>query len=96
MLKMTTEDLKELLIDSAQYPFSIEGGTIKFYDEWGDEEPLSEFKVEVSYADEDLECAIEDLAWWIKNNLDEPVPLIFRNLKLQEKLYKTIEEYKDE
>lgn len=95
MLKMTTEDLKELLIDSAQYPFSIEGGTIKFYDEWGDEEPLSEFNVEVSYADEDLECAIEDLAWWIKENLDG-TPLIFRNLKLQEKLYKQVEEFRNE
>lgn len=94
MIKMTPEDLKGLLIDSAQYPFSIEGSYVKFYDEWGDKKPLSTFKVEVSYADEDLECALEDLAWWIKENLDG-CPLIFRNLKLQEKLYKTVDEYKE-
>lgn len=46
------------------------------------------------YAEEDLQCAIEDLAWWIKENLDG-CPLIFRNLKIQEQLYKTVDEYKE-
>lgn len=96
MLKLTTDDLLELLNDSATYPFSIEGGSVKFYDEQGDEKPLYEFKIETSYADEDLECAIEDLAWWIKENLDDPVPLIFRNLKLQEQLYKQVKEFRNE
>lgn len=95
MLKLTTDDLLELLNDSATYPFSVEGGSVKFYDEQGDEKPLYEFKIETSYADEDLECAIEDLAWWIKGNLDG-TPLIFRNLKLQEQLYKQVEEFRSE
>lgn len=95
MLKLTTDDLLELLNDSATYPFSIEGGSVKFYDEQGDEKPLYEFKIETSYADEDLEYAIEDLAWWIKENLDG-TPLIFRNLKLQEQLYKQVEEFRNE
>lgn len=95
MITMTTDDLKELMNDSATYPFVIEGGVVKFYDEPRDEKPLYEFRLKQSYADEDLECVIEDLAWWVKENLDG-TPLIFRNLKLQEKLYKTVEEYRDE
>lgn len=94
MITMTTDDLKELMNDSATYPFVIEGGVVKFYDEPRDEKPLYEFRLKQSYADEDLEVAIEDLAWWIRNNLDDPVPLIFRNQKLQEKLYKQVQEYK--
>ena len=48
------------------------------------------------YAVEDLECAIEDIAWWVKENLDEPVPLIFRNDKIQEKFYKLVKEYRND
>ena len=40
-------------------------------------------------------CAIEDLAWWIKENLDD-CPIIFRNDQLQAKLYKTYKEYTEE
>lgn len=48
------------------------------------------------YAEEDLECALEDMAYWVAQNLDGKTPLIFRNLKIQEKFYKLVEEYRDE
>ena len=48
------------------------------------------------YAEEDLECALEDMAYWVAQNLDDPVPLIFRNLKIQEKFYKLVEEYRQQ
>ena len=47
------------------------------------------------YAEEDLECALEDLAWWAKEQFDE-TPLIFRNDLIQEKFYKLVEEYRNE
>jgi hypothetical protein len=50
---------------------------------------------ENSYAEEDLECAIEDLAWYIKEQFVD-CPLIFRNTELQNKLYKQVKEYRDE
>lgn len=44
---------------------------------------------------EDLYCAVEDLAWWIKENLDG-TPLIFRNLHLQARLYEMVKEFRNE
>ena len=46
------------------------------------------------YAKEDLECLIEDIAYWIANNLDYPVPMISRNDQIQNKIYKYTKEYK--
>ena len=48
------------------------------------------------YAEEDLECAIEDMAWWVKENLDDPVPVIFRNDQIQAKFNKLVKEYRSE
>ena len=48
------------------------------------------------YAEEDLECALEDMAYWVAQNLDDPVPLIFRNDQIQEKFYKLVKEYKQQ
>lgn len=50
----------------------------------------------MKYADEDLVCAIEDIAYWVANNLDEPVPLVFRNDQIQERFDKLIHEYRHE
>jgi len=50
---------------------------------------------DAKYASENLQVAIEDLAWWIKENLDG-CPMIFRNDQLQAALYKQVEEYRDE
>ena len=46
------------------------------------------------YAEEDLQCALEDMAYWVAQNLDEPTPLVFRNLKIQEKFYNLVKEYR--
>lgn len=48
------------------------------------------------YAEEDLRCALEDIAYWTAQNLDEPVPLIFRNDKVQEQYYKLVKEFRSE
>lgn len=45
-------------------------------------------------AKEDLECLIEDIAYWIANNLDDPIPMISRNDQIQNKIYKYTKEYK--
>ena len=47
------------------------------------------------YAEEDLECAIEDMAWWVKENLDDPVPVIFRNDQIQQKFYELVKAYRE-
>lgn len=46
------------------------------------------------YAEEDLECLIEDIAYWIANNLDDQIPMISRNDQIQNKIYKYTKEYK--
>ena len=94
MIVMGTDTLREIMDDAATYPYAIDGDEIKFYDEADDAEPLHTIKLHESYADEDLECALEDMAYWVAQNLDK-APLIFRNLKIQEKFYKLVEEYKD-
>lgn len=48
----------------------------------------------MTYASEDLVCVIEDIAYWVANNLDYPVPRIFRNDKIQERFNKLVKEYK--
>ena len=39
---------------------------------------------DMTYASEDLACAVEDMAKWVADNLDDPVPLVFRNDQIQE------------
>lgn len=46
------------------------------------------------YAEEDLECLIEDIAYWIANNLDGQIPMISRNDQIQNKIYKYTKEYR--
>lgn len=46
------------------------------------------------YAEEDLECLIEDIAYWIANNIDGQIPMISRNDQIQNKIYKYTKEYK--
>ena len=46
------------------------------------------------YAEEDLECLIEDIAYWIANNIDCQIPMISRNDQIQNKIYKYTKEYK--
>lgn len=48
----------------------------------------------MKYADEDLVCAVEDMAYWVAENLDLPVPLIFRNDQIQQRFEKIVKEYK--
>lgn len=48
------------------------------------------------YVEEDLQCALEDMAYWVAQNLDGPVPLIFRNDEVQGEFYKLVEEFKSE
>ena len=48
------------------------------------------------YAEEDLQCALEDMAYWTAQNLDDPVPLIFRNDQIQEKYCKLVKEFRSE
>ena len=57
---------------------------------------LDKAKENNNYAEEDLECALEDMAYWVAQNLDDPVPLIFRNDQIQEKFYKLVKEYKQQ
>lgn len=47
-----------------------------------------------SYEEEDLECLIEDIAYWIANNIDGRIPMISRNDQIQNKIYKYTKEYK--
>lgn len=46
------------------------------------------------YAVENLQCALEDMAYWVAQNLDEPTPLIFRNDKVQEVFCKLVKEFR--
>lgn len=49
------------------------------------------------YAEEDLQCALEDMAYWTAQNLDNRVPpMIFRNDQVQEVFYKLVNEFRDE
>lgn len=48
------------------------------------------------FAEEDLQCALEDVAYWVAQNLDDPVPLIFRNDQVQAAFYNLVKEFKDE
>lgn len=47
------------------------------------------------YAEEDLECALEDMAWYVAEQFDD-TPCIFRNDQIQEKFYKLVQEYKQQ
>ncbi len=94
MIEMTSNDLLEIMNDAATYPFKIVGNTVKFYDEQGDETPLHEIRLEASYTKEDLECALEDMAWYVAEQFDD-TPCIFRNDQVQEKFYKLVKEYKE-
>lgn len=48
------------------------------------------------FAEEDLQCALEDVAYWVAQNLDNPVPMIFRNDQVQATFYKLVKEFRDE
>lgn len=48
------------------------------------------------FAEEDLRCALEDVAYWVAQNLDNPVPMIFRNDQVQATFYKLVKEFRDE
>ena len=48
------------------------------------------------FAEEDLQCALEDVAYWVAQNLDYPVPMIFRNDQVQEKFCKLVKEFRSE
>lgn len=48
------------------------------------------------FAEEDLQCALEDMAYWTAQNLDDPVPLIFRNDQVQAVFYKLVKEFRNE
>lgn len=49
------------------------------------------------YAEEDLQCALEDIAYWTAKNLDNRVPpMIFRNDQVQEQYCKLVKEFRDE
>ena len=48
------------------------------------------------YAEEDLECALEDMACWVAQYLDGKAPMIFRNDQVQEKFYKLVKEYEQQ
>lgn len=62
---------------------------------WEIIEEIPKRNTKAEMLEEDLQCVIEDLAWWIKENLDG-CPVVFRNDQLQEKLYKTYNEYMEE
>lgn len=51
-------------------------------------------KKQIEVLREDLECALEDMAYWTAQNLDDPVPLIFRNDKIQEQYYELVKEFR--
>lgn len=46
------------------------------------------------YAEEDLECAIEDMAWYVAEQFND-TPRIFRNNQIQEKFYELVEAYRE-
>jgi len=49
------------------------------------------------YVEEDLECALEDIAYWTAKNLDSRVPpMIFRNDQIQEQYCKLVKEFRSE
>lgn len=48
------------------------------------------------YAEEDLQCALEDMAYWTAKNLDNRVPMIFRNDQVQEQYCKLVKEFRSE
>lgn len=49
------------------------------------------------YAEEDLQCALEDIAYWTAKNLDNRVPpMIFRNDQIQEQYCKLVKEFRSE
>ena len=48
------------------------------------------------YAEEDLQCALEDMAYWTAQNLDNQVPMICRNDQIQEQYCKLVKEFRSE
>ena len=54
-------------------------------------------KKQIELLQEDLECALEDIAYWTAHNLDNRVPpMIFRNDQVQEQYCKLVKEFRDE
>ena len=84
-IKMTTDDLNKLLAEAKKVE--------KTYDEIYKQVKWYSRQIMNKYAEEDLECALEDMAYWVAHNFDD-APLIFRNDQVQEKFYKLVKEYK--
>ena len=54
-------------------------------------------KKQIDILQVDLECALEDIAYWTAQNLDNRVPsMIFRNDQIQEQYCKLVKEFRSE
>ena len=54
-------------------------------------------KKQIEILQEDLQCALEDIAYWTAHNLDNRVPpMIFRNDQVQEQYCKLVKEFRSE
>lgn len=53
-------------------------------------------KKQIEILQEDLQCALEDIAYWVAQNLDDQVPMIFRNDQVQEQYCKLVKEFRSE
>lgn len=52
-------------------------------------------KKQIEILQEDLQCALEDMAYWTAKNLDNRVPpMIFRNDQVQEQYCKLVKEFR--
>lgn len=92
MMKEISKDLFDKIYNYLSRELEIDATCVEL-NEILDE--LDKAKEINKYAEEDLECAIEDMAWWVKENLDDPVPVIFRNDQIQAKFYKLVKEYRN-
>ena len=52
-------------------------------------------KKQIEILQEDLECALEDMAYWTAKNM-HTVPLIFRNDQVQEQYCELVKEFRSE
>jgi len=52
-------------------------------------------KKQIELLQEDLECALEDMAYWTAQNM-QSVPMIFRNDQIQEQYCKLVKEFRSE
>ena len=52
-------------------------------------------KKQIEILQEDLQCALEDMAYWTAKNMHS-VPMIFRNDQVQEQYCKLVKEFRSE